>query len=152
MQQPYLQDWASPLQIAAVVYFWLVSLFNNNFILTCVVTIMLMAADFWTVKNVTGRLLVGLRWWNDGGTESNENTWRFESLEEVIWVFAPDLVYFLVAAFLNPLVAWDWSLSGNSWLQLRIEWVSSPMEYVFVMYSFFKFAVLPWDSALKHPY
>ena len=75
---------------------------------------MLMAADFWTVKNVTGRLLVGLRWWNDGGTESNENTWRFESLEEVIWVFAPDLVYFLVAAFLNPLVAWDWSLSGNS--------------------------------------
>lgn len=20
--------------------------------------------DFWTVKNVTGRLMVGLRWWN----------------------------------------------------------------------------------------
>lgn len=24
----------------------------------------LLAFDFWTVKNVSGRLLVGLRWWN----------------------------------------------------------------------------------------
>ena len=40
--------------------------------------VLLLAADFWTVKNVTGRLLVGLRWWNkvneDGSTE-----WVFES-------------------------------------------------------------------------
>lgn len=39
---------------------------------------MLLAADFWTVKNVSGRLMVGLRWWNkvneDGSTE-----WVFES-------------------------------------------------------------------------
>ena len=39
---------------------------------------LLLAADFWTVKNITGRLLVGLRWWNkvneDGSTE-----WIFES-------------------------------------------------------------------------
>jgi hypothetical protein len=26
---------------------------------------LLLAFDFWTVKNVTGRLLVGLRWWNE---------------------------------------------------------------------------------------
>jgi hypothetical protein len=42
---------------------------------------LLLAADFWTVKNVTGRLLVGLRWWNrireDGTSE-----WVFESAPE----------------------------------------------------------------------
>lgn len=27
--------------------------------------IILDAFDFWTVKNVTGRLLVGLRWWSE---------------------------------------------------------------------------------------
>lgn len=36
----------------------------------------------WQVKNVTGRLLVGLRWWNDGNSE-NGDAWRFESLAEV---------------------------------------------------------------------
>jgi hypothetical protein len=34
------------------------------------------------VKNVTGRLLVGLRWWNEGNSETGE-AWRFESLAEV---------------------------------------------------------------------
>lgn len=29
------------------------------------VVIVLSAFDFWTVKNVTGRLLVGLRWWSE---------------------------------------------------------------------------------------
>lgn len=73
-------------QVAAIVYFWIGGwLLGNGFVLNCVVTLVLVAADFWTVKNVTGRLLVGLRWWNDDGTESSggESTWRFESLEEV---------------------------------------------------------------------
>ena len=43
--------------------------------------VLLLAADFWTVKNITGRLMVGLRWWNkvneDGTTE-----WVFESRKE----------------------------------------------------------------------
>lgn len=34
------------------------------------------------VKNVTGRLLVGLRWWNEGNSETG-NAWRFEALGEV---------------------------------------------------------------------
>lgn len=32
-------------------------------------------------KNVTGRLLVGLRWWNDVD-ERGESTWKFESLNQ----------------------------------------------------------------------
>jgi len=34
--------------------------------------------DFWTVKNVTGRLLVGLRWWNRIDDEGNSQ-WLFEN-------------------------------------------------------------------------
>ena len=48
--------------------------------LTFVVVTILSAMDFWTVKNVSGRLLVGLRWWNDVD-QAGENNWRFESFE-----------------------------------------------------------------------
>jgi Eukaryotic protein of unknown function (DUF846) len=34
------------------------------------------------VKNVSGRLLVGLRYWNEVTDEGSN--WRFESLEEVL--------------------------------------------------------------------
>lgn len=33
-------------------------------IMVTVLCILLLAADFWVVKNITGRLLVGLRWWS----------------------------------------------------------------------------------------
>ena len=29
------------------------------------VTVLLSALDFWVVKNISGRILVGLRWWNE---------------------------------------------------------------------------------------
>lgn len=40
--------------------------------------VLLLAADFWTVKNITGRLLVGLRWWNKVN-EDGSSEWVFES-------------------------------------------------------------------------
>lgn len=39
---------------------------------------MFLSLDFWTVKNVTGRLLAGLRWWNVVDSEGNSQ-WKFES-------------------------------------------------------------------------
>eukprot|EP00611_Tribonema_gayanum_P000624 TRINITY_DN1045_c0_g1_i5.p1 TRINITY_DN1045_c0_g1~~TRINITY_DN1045_c0_g1_i5.p1 ORF type:complete len:151 (-),score=16.21 TRINITY_DN1045_c0_g1_i5:1656-2108(-) len=33
-------------------------LISSNFVLICVATILLLAFDFWTVKNITGRLMV----------------------------------------------------------------------------------------------
>lgn len=46
-----------------------------------VVCIVMMAFDFWTVKNVSGRLMVGLRWWNESD-ENGQSTWRYESIED----------------------------------------------------------------------
>lgn len=63
----------------SIFFYMFGSWFTSNFIFTFVLVIILLAADFWTVKNVSGRLLVGLRWWSyvkDDGS----NEWVFESL------------------------------------------------------------------------
>ncbi|KAI8993455.1 hypothetical protein BDB01DRAFT_691083, partial [Pilobolus umbonatus] len=54
------------------------SIFIKNFSLVFVICILLLAFDFWTVKNVSGRLLVGLRWWNEIQPDGS-NKWVFES-------------------------------------------------------------------------
>ncbi|CAB9530650.1 membrane protein TVP23 [Seminavis robusta] len=49
---------------------------GSKFIMLAVLCILLLAADFWVVKNITGRLLVGLRWWNK--VEGDTTRWIFE--------------------------------------------------------------------------
>ena len=51
-----------------------------NFITVTVCCMLLLAADFWVVKNITGRLLVGLRWWNK--VEGETTRWIFESAKD----------------------------------------------------------------------
>lgn len=52
--------------------------FSDSFITAFVFVVLLLSADFWTVKNITGRLLVGLRWWNYVDDEGASH-WVFES-------------------------------------------------------------------------
>ena len=42
---------------------------------------MLGSVDFWITKNVSGRFLVGLRWWNEV-KEGGKEVWIFESKNE----------------------------------------------------------------------
>ena len=70
---------ASRQTLAILVYMfggWLSSSFVNLFVLCT----LLLAADFWTVKNVTGRLMVGLRW-NSIVDASGRTTWKFQAQE-----------------------------------------------------------------------
>ncbi|KAJ2895037.1 Golgi apparatus membrane protein tvp23, partial [Coemansia aciculifera] len=62
----------------ALALYLLGNFFTNNFILLFVVCVLTLAVDFWTVKNISGRLLVGLRWWNEV-REDGTNEWIFES-------------------------------------------------------------------------
>jgi hypothetical protein len=39
------------------------------------------SADFWMTKNIAGRILVGLRWWNEVKEDGTE-VWIFESKNE----------------------------------------------------------------------
>jgi hypothetical protein len=50
--------------------------FIFSLVTTFIIVTILGAVDFWVVKNVTGRLLVGLRWWSDFD-ERGKEIWRF---------------------------------------------------------------------------
>jgi hypothetical protein len=67
-------------KLVSVLVYLLLGLFTSSFIIQFVVTVTLVSFDFWTVKNITGRLLVGLRWWNEV-QEDGSTRWRFESKE-----------------------------------------------------------------------
>ena len=54
--------------------------FHVGFVNLFIVCILLLAFDFWTVKNVSGRLMVGLRWWSEV-QEDGTTIWRYESQE-----------------------------------------------------------------------
>jgi hypothetical protein len=49
-----------------------------TFTLSFVLIVLLLGFDFWTVKNVSGRRLVGLRWWSQMKEDGTEE-WVFES-------------------------------------------------------------------------
>ena len=40
---------------------------------------LLLAVDFYYLKNIAGRRLVGLRWWNEVDTATGDSHWVFES-------------------------------------------------------------------------
>uniref|UniRef100_A0A8C7XZ47 Golgi apparatus membrane protein TVP23 homolog n=1 Tax=Oryzias sinensis TaxID=183150 RepID=A0A8C7XZ47_9TELE len=63
---------------SAIVVYLLCDIFSGRFIACMVTIILLLSCDFWTVKNVSGRLLVGLRWWNQVD-EDGKSRWMFES-------------------------------------------------------------------------
>ncbi|KAI9202264.1 uncharacterized protein BJ171DRAFT_515307 [Polychytrium aggregatum] len=77
---------------AAIVTYVLCGFFTSSFVFPFVVIVLLLAFDFWTVKNVSGRLLVGLRWWNEI-KDDGSNVWVFESAQNRVvnstdsWVF-----------------------------------------------------------------
>ena len=54
-------------------------LFIHNFVLVFILTLLLLSLDFYYLKNIAGRRLVGLRWWNEVDTGTGESHWVFES-------------------------------------------------------------------------
>ncbi|XP_056285426.1 Golgi apparatus membrane protein TVP23 homolog B isoform X13 [Pseudoliparis swirei] len=69
-------------RVSAVLVYLLCGLFSGSFIACMVAIILLLSCDFWTVKNITGRLMVGLRWWNQVDHDGRSH-WVFESRKGV---------------------------------------------------------------------
>ncbi|XP_076450997.1 Golgi apparatus membrane protein TVP23 homolog B-like [Babylonia areolata] len=63
---------------ASILTYMLCEFFSSSFITNFIIIILLLCMDFWTTKNVTGRLLVGLRWWNYVD-DKGESHWVYES-------------------------------------------------------------------------
>ncbi|XP_077292230.1 putative Golgi apparatus membrane protein-like protein CG5021 isoform X3 [Arctopsyche grandis] len=75
---PYIVFFHLVFRCSALVIYILCGWFSDSFIASFVCVILLLSADFWTVKNITGRLLVGLRWWNYVD-DAGKSHWVFEA-------------------------------------------------------------------------
>ena len=71
------------LKLLSILSFLFTSIFTSNEALVMTTVILLIAADFWYTKNISGRILVGLRWWNNYDKETQGNIWKFESKNEI---------------------------------------------------------------------
>lgn len=89
-------------KIFALIVFLVFPLFAS-FVTIFILVIVLLAMDFWTVKNVTGRLLVGLRWWNQIKPDGS-NEWIFESYENKRQIHKTEMVIFWGSTLLAPVV------------------------------------------------
>ncbi|XP_034541805.1 Golgi apparatus membrane protein TVP23 homolog A-like isoform X1 [Notolabrus celidotus] len=65
-------------RVVAILIYLCCDWISDNFSSCFVLIITLLSFDFWSVKNVTGRLLVGLRWWNQID-EDGKSLWVFEA-------------------------------------------------------------------------
>lgn len=107
-------------------------LFIDNYILIFIVTTLLLAADFYTVKNIAGRRLVGLRWWNEANPQTGDSTMVFESLDEQQraargGVNATDKRFFWLALYAQPVF---WILLGVvALVKLHALWLTLVGEF-----------------------
>ncbi|KAJ1969651.1 Golgi apparatus membrane protein tvp23 [Dimargaris xerosporica] len=107
-------------RIVALVLYLLPSVVSADFVFMFVISVLLLTFDFWTVKNVTGRLLVGLRWWNEV-REDGTNVWIFESRDPSIPVNAVDSRIFWGTLYATPVV---WCvLALISLIRLDFQWL-----------------------------
>mmetsp|Transcript_45595 Transcript_45595/g.58524 ORF Transcript_45595/g.58524 Transcript_45595/m.58524 type:complete len:187 (-) Transcript_45595:601-1161(-) len=105
---------------AALLIYLFGGIFTSNYVFLAVVVILLLAFDFWTVKNVTGRLLVGLRWWNYV-REDGSNEWIFESLEDLSDINENDSRVFWVGLY-TPVAIWG-LLFFYGVITINIQWL-----------------------------
>lgn len=78
--QPHICFLHLMFKAAAILYYIFGGVMMNSvsiFIWVSIFSVM----DFWVTKNITGRLLVGLRWWSVVD-ENGVETWKFETLKE----------------------------------------------------------------------
>ncbi|XP_028175277.1 uncharacterized Golgi apparatus membrane protein-like protein CG5021 isoform X2 [Ostrinia furnacalis] len=121
---PYIVFFHLVFRCSAVVVYMLCDWFSDSFIASFVLVVLLLSADFWTVKNITGRLLVGLRWWNYVD-DAGKSHWVFESKQSR--VNANESRLFWLGLVLCPLV---WALFFVVCLfRLKFEWMVSDTDY-----------------------
>merc|ERR1711881_407635 len=80
-------------------------IFGGSFVLYFIITVLLLAADFYYLKNIAGRRLVGLRWWNEVDAQTGDSHWVFESSDPSVKVInATDSRFFWIALYSQPLL------------------------------------------------
>ncbi|RKF58650.1 Golgi apparatus membrane protein TVP23 [Golovinomyces cichoracearum] len=92
-------------RISSLVVYLFGLLFTSNFIFIFIITILLLAVDFYYLKNIAGRRLVGLRWWNEVNPQTGDSHWVFESSDPSVKIInATDSRFFWIALYCQPLL------------------------------------------------
>jgi len=86
---------------AAIAVYILCGLFTDDYVLSTVAVVVLLAMDFWNCRNVAGRTLVGLRFWNQVD-EDGESYWVFESRDPSRPANPVDSRMFWIALYIFP--------------------------------------------------
>lgn len=102
-------------------------------VLVFIITLLLLSADFYYLKNIAGRRLVGLRWWNEVNTSTGDSHWVFESSDPNVRTIKPtDKRFFWLSLYATPAL---WvglamfailRMIGVIWLSLIGKWHRSP--------------------------
>ncbi|XP_044764093.1 uncharacterized Golgi apparatus membrane protein-like protein CG5021 isoform X2 [Coccinella septempunctata] len=101
LTHPYVTFFHLAFRCSALFGYLFYRIFTSSFITSFVVIVLLLSMDFWTVKNITGRLMVGLRWWNYVDDEGKSH-WVFESRKSRI--NERESAIFWTALILTPIV------------------------------------------------
>ena len=125
-------------KLATLISFIVLYFFVNNTALVYLVIILLASVDFWITKNVAGRLLVGLRWWNEVKEDGNE-VWIFESKNEKTEVNADSRVFWTCLYFATGawVVIFIWDIISLKWVWAIISLVCFIFSAI-NFYGFFK--------------
>ncbi|KAL6715807.1 Golgi apparatus membrane protein tvp23 [Lecanora helva] len=112
-----------------LIYLFGLWLLTSSFVMIFILTMLLLAADFYYLKNIAGRRLVGLRWWNEVDTGTGDSHWVFESQDRSGGVDgggvvqnATDKRFFWLALYAQPGL-WI-ALAIFAVLKLEFKWLS----------------------------
>ena len=86
--------------------------------------------DFYYLKNIAGRRLVGLRWWNEVNIHTGDSKWVFESAEgRGQNGNRTDSRFFWIAVYAQP--AWWILIAIWQFLGLHFKWLSIVGKCIF---------------------
>ncbi|KAH8737332.1 hypothetical protein BGZ61DRAFT_438121 [Ilyonectria robusta] len=92
-------------RISSVLVYFLGLWLTSSMIMIFIITILLLASDFYYLKNIAGRRLVGLRWWNEVDPQTGDSQWVFESSEPGSKDITPtDSRFFWLALYIQPML------------------------------------------------
>ncbi|XP_031575293.1 uncharacterized Golgi apparatus membrane protein-like protein CG5021 isoform X2 [Actinia tenebrosa] len=120
LRHPYVAFFHVFFRITAVVAYLLCGWFSDSFITNFIIIVLLLSFDFWTVKNVSGRLLVGLRWWNYVDEDGNSH-WVFESRKNNSIVTPLESRLFWLGLIICPII-WTFFLVA-ALFALKFKWL-----------------------------
>ncbi|KAG8855076.1 Golgi apparatus membrane protein tvp23 [Serendipita sp. 411] len=87
----------------AIVIYIIGGFLTDDYVLSTVAVVVLLSADFWTCRNVSGRTLVGLRFWNFID-EDGSSRWIFEARDPSRPANPIDSKMFWTAIYLFPVL------------------------------------------------